>query len=80
MAKIQPVWALDIGQAALKALKLMPSDSPDQVVAEAFERAKSVEDVVTMLKLREICRHLANAADRADEAANIIADIVVKIT
>jgi type IV pilus assembly protein PilM len=37
MAKIQPVWALDIGQAALKALKLMPGDGPDQVVAEAFD-------------------------------------------
>ncbi|MDX2035770.1 MAG: type IV pilus assembly protein PilM [Isosphaeraceae bacterium] len=37
MAKIQPVWALDIGQAALKALKLVPGETPDQVVAEAFD-------------------------------------------
>ncbi len=37
MAKNQPVWALDIGQAALKALKLVPGDSPDSVVAEAFD-------------------------------------------
>src|SRR5262249_57769815 len=37
MAKIQPVWALDIGQAALKALKLVPGEAPDQVVAEAFD-------------------------------------------
>jgi type IV pilus assembly protein PilM len=37
MAKIQPVWALDVGQAALKALKLVPSDEPDKVVAEAFD-------------------------------------------
>jgi type IV pilus assembly protein PilM len=37
MAKIQAVWALDIGQAALKALKLVPGESPDQVVAEAFD-------------------------------------------
>jgi hypothetical protein len=51
-----------------------------ETVAAAFEKAKSVEDVVLMLKLREICRHLANAADRADEAANYIADIVVKTT
>ncbi len=47
-------------------------------IAEAFESARTVEDVIEMLKLREICRHLANAGDRADEAANIIADIVVK--
>jgi uncharacterized protein len=51
-----------------------------EAVAAAFDKAKCVEDVVSMLKLREICRHLANAADRADEAANIISDIVVKTT
>lgn len=51
-----------------------------EAVARAFESAKTVEDVVAMLKLREICRHLANAADRADEAANVISSIVVKIT
>lgn len=32
-----------------------------------------------MLKLREIYRHLSNAADRGDEAANVITDIVVKM-
>ena len=37
MAKNQAVWALDVGQAALKALKLVPSDSSDQVTAEAFD-------------------------------------------
>jgi type IV pilus assembly protein PilM len=37
MAKIQPVWSLDIGQAALKALKLVPSETSDTVTAEAFD-------------------------------------------
>ena len=37
MAKIQPVWALDVGQAALKALKLVPGETPDLVIAEAFD-------------------------------------------
>jgi type IV pilus assembly protein PilM len=37
MAKIQAVWAIDIGQAALKALKLVPGSTPDEVVAEAFD-------------------------------------------
>ena len=37
-------------------------------------------DVVTILKLREIYRHLSNAADRGDESANIIGDILVKTT
>ena len=35
MAKNQPVWALDIGQAALKALKLVPGDDP-QAIASAI--------------------------------------------
>jgi predicted phosphate transport protein (TIGR00153 family) len=51
-----------------------------EAVAGALDKAKTVEDVVAMLKLREICRHLANAGDRADQAANIISDIVVKTT
>jgi uncharacterized protein len=37
-------------------------------------------DTVYMMKMREIYRHLSNAADRGDEAANLIGDIVVKIT
>ncbi|HPC47863.1 MAG TPA: DUF47 family protein [Deltaproteobacteria bacterium] len=37
-------------------------------------------DAVYMLKMREIYRHLSNAADRGDEAADIIGDIVVKMT
>ncbi len=37
MAKIQPVWAIDIGQAALKALKLMPGAEPDTLAADAFD-------------------------------------------
>lgn len=35
-------------------------------------------DTVHMLKMREIYRHLSNAADRGDEAANTIHSIVVK--
>jgi predicted phosphate transport protein (TIGR00153 family) len=34
--------------------------------------------IVKLLKQREVYRHLSNAADRGDEAANVIADIVVK--
>ena len=37
MAKIQAVWAIDIGQAALKAIKLVPGETPEQAVAEAFD-------------------------------------------
>ena len=32
-----------------------------------------------ILKMRDLYRHLSNAADRGDEAANIIGDIIVKM-
>jgi predicted phosphate transport protein (TIGR00153 family) len=51
-----------------------------EAVADLFSGPQSVEHVVQMLKVREVYRHLSNAADRGDEAANIIADIVVKMT
>ena len=38
------------------------------------------DNVVMMLKLREIYRHLSNAADRCDEAANVISAVIVKST
>src|SRR5271169_4815072 len=37
MAKTLAVWAIDIGQAALKAIKLVPGETPEQVTAEAFD-------------------------------------------
>ncbi|HEV3121247.1 MAG TPA: pilus assembly protein PilM, partial [Isosphaeraceae bacterium] len=37
MAKIQAVWAIDVGQAAVKALKLVRGETDDKVVAEAFD-------------------------------------------
>jgi len=49
-------------------------------IAELFKEPKTIEDIVAILKMRETYRHLSNAADRGDEAANIIGDIVVKMT
>lgn len=45
---------------------------------EALAELFKTHDVVHILKMREIYRHLSNAADRGDEAADIIGDIVVK--
>jgi len=42
-------------------------------------KVETVEDVMQVLKLREVYRHLSNAADRADTAANIITDINMKV-
>lgn len=39
----------------------------------------SGQDIRLMFSLREIYRHLNRSADRVDEAANIIGDIVVKM-
>jgi predicted phosphate transport protein (TIGR00153 family) len=47
-------------------------------IADLFRMPRDIDHVVEMLKLREIYRHLSNAADRGDQAANVIADIVVK--
>ena len=51
-----------------------------EALAEMFREASDVPSVVKAMKLREVYRHLSNAADRGDEAANILADIVVKTT
>jgi uncharacterized protein len=48
-------------------------------LADLFREAEDIKQVVKIMKLREVYRHLSNAADRGDEAANVIADIVVKI-
>ncbi len=49
-----------------------------EAVSELFSGPEDLHHVVEMLKYREIYRHLSNAADRGDEAANVIGDIVVK--
>ncbi len=49
-----------------------------EAIADLFQMPRDIDHVVEMLKLREIYRHLSNAADRGDQAANVIGDIVVK--
>jgi predicted phosphate transport protein (TIGR00153 family) len=49
-----------------------------EAIADLFSLPRDIDHVVQMLKLREIYRHLSNAADRGDEAANVLGDIVVK--
>ena len=51
-----------------------------EAIADLFKGPEDIHHIVEMLKLREVYRHLSNAADRGDEAANIIANIVVKKT
>ena len=51
-----------------------------EAVADLFSGPEDIQHVMEMLKLRELYRHLSNCADRGDEAANVIHDIVVKMT
>lgn len=50
-----------------------------EAIADLFHMPRDVDHIVEMLKLREVYRHLSNAADRGDAAANVIGDIVVKM-
>ncbi|OGP65443.1 MAG: hypothetical protein A2170_02245 [Deltaproteobacteria bacterium RBG_13_53_10] len=78
---------------AVKILKDYPKIASEHAVkAKAYENSMEKayhqalanlfkgSDTVYMLKMREIYRHLSNAADRGDEAANIISSIVMKHT
>jgi predicted phosphate transport protein (TIGR00153 family) len=61
-----------------KALENRTESVYREAIANLFILPRDVEHVVEMLKLREVYRHLSNAADRGDEAANVIGDIVMK--
>jgi len=74
-----PNVAIDHAQRA-KALENRVEAVYREALADLFSGPEDLHHVVEMLKMREVYRHLSNAADRGDEAANSIADIVVKKT
>jgi hypothetical protein len=76
--ELHPAVANDHAQRA-KALENRVEGVYREALADLFSGAEDIPHVIKMLKLREVYRHLSNAADRGDEAANVIADIVVKI-
>ena len=77
--KAHPQVALDHATRA-KTLENRAESVYRAAVGDLFKEPKTVEDILEILKMREIYRHLSNAADRGDEAANILGDIVVKMT
>jgi len=92
MVEILKKAALEINDA-VKILETYPNIAMEHAVkAKSYENAmekayhKALADLfkktdtVYMLKMREIYRHLSNAADRSDESANIICSIVMKAT
>ncbi|MBI5842166.1 MAG: DUF47 family protein [Chloroflexi bacterium] len=74
-----PGVAIEHAQRA-KALENRVEAVYREAVANLFSGPEDIHHVVEMLKMREVYRHLSNAADRGDEAANTIADIIVKKT
>jgi len=79
--------------AAVRFMKSHPQAANDHVVRakkmenymehryrEALAELFKDSDPIKIIKLREIYRHLSNAADKSDESANIIGDILVKTT
>jgi len=73
-----PKVALDHAVRA-KALENRVETVYREALADLFSMPQDLEHLVGMLKLREIYRHLSNAADRGDEAGNVLSDIVVKM-
>lgn len=49
-----------------------------EAIADLFKKPSKLEDVVDMMKLREIYWHMRDAVQSTEDAANIIGDIIVK--
>ncbi|RUA15453.1 MAG: DUF47 domain-containing protein [Clostridia bacterium] len=49
-------------------------------VSDLFHGPEDVHHVMMMLRTREVYRHISNAADQADQAANVIGKVVMKMT
>jgi predicted phosphate transport protein (TIGR00153 family) len=72
-----PQVAVDHAQRA-KALENRIEGVYREALADLFNGPEDVKQIIKVLKKREVYRHLSNAADRGDEAANVISNIVVK--
>lgn len=77
--KKHPRVAADHAKRA-KALENRVESIYREGIAALFNGPAEPKDIVEMLKLRELYRHLSNAADRGDAVADIIGDVVVKMT
>jgi predicted phosphate transport protein (TIGR00153 family) len=77
--KDHPGVANDHAQRA-KALENRVEGVYREAIADLFHQPEDLDDIMEILKLREVYRHLSNAADQGDQAANHMSDIVVKMT
>ncbi|MBN1202301.1 MAG: DUF47 family protein [Anaerolineae bacterium] len=71
------------GVASAHAIRARAIDNQMEVLyaealADLFQAPTDLSNIVMMLKLREIYRHLFHASGRVADAANVIEDIIVK--
>jgi len=62
----------------VKRLENLVEDVYRRSLAELFSGTGDIEHIMGMLKKREVLRHLSNAADQGDKAADVILDISIK--
>lgn len=62
----------------IKALENRMDTLYAEALAHLFDEPKDLKQVITMFKLREIYRHMFHAVGSAEQAANIIGDIIIK--
>jgi uncharacterized protein len=62
----------------IKAIENRMEKLHAQALAALFQEPRDLQDVVEMMKLREIYRHMYHAVGSAEQAANKISDIRVK--
>lgn len=65
-------------EEAVKAKKF--ENAMEEIYRTSLAKLFENEDIKYILKNRELYRHLSNAADKGDLAANILCDIVVKFS
>ncbi len=51
-----------------------------EAIADLFSGPEDIHHVMEMLRLREVYRHISNAADQADQAANVLGIVIMKMT
>lgn len=70
------------GEHARRAKKLENEveDVYRVAISELFKKAKDFKPLMVMLRRREVYRHVSNMADRANDAADVIGIVVMKLT
>ncbi|HEY52535.1 MAG TPA: DUF47 family protein [Caldilineae bacterium] len=51
-----------------------------EAIADLFSGPEDIHHVMEMMRIREVYRHISNAADQADQAANVLGIVIMKMT